>query len=211
MSKILGNNRLIPVAVIDDANAAVPLCRALMAGGINIIEVTLRTEAALDCIKNIHQALPEMIIGAGTLLRAELIPELMDNGVAFAVSPGLNTRVIEACKKSSLPIIPGVISPSEIELARNLDLNMLKFFPAEAAGGVEMLKALSGPYGHTGIRFIPTGGINATSMHEYIALGCVAAVGGSWFVAKDLVNEKRFDEISALTQQAIAALAPDTE
>jgi len=206
MSKILGKNRLIPVAVIDDASSAVPLCQALLAGGIDIIEVTLRTEAAIDCIKNIHHAVPEMIIGAGTLLSTEVIPELMDNGVTFAVSPGLNTQVIGACKESALPIIPGIITPSDIELARNFNLDTLKFFPAEAVGGVKMLKAIISAYGHTGIKFIPTGGINATNMHEYMALEPVAAVGGSWFVAKNLINENKFDEITELTRQAMRAL-----
>ncbi len=206
MLRILGKNRLLPVAVIEDADSAVPLCQALMAGGIDIIEVTLRTDAAIDCIKQIHHAIPEMIIGAGTLINAEVIPKLIDNGVTFAVSPGLNTRIIDACREVALPIIPGVLTPSEIELARNLELNTLKFFPAEAAGGVRMLQAIISAYGHSGIEFIPTGGVNATNMHEYMALAPVVAVGGSWFVARDLIKENKFDQITELTRQALASL-----
>jgi 2-dehydro-3-deoxyphosphogluconate aldolase / (4S)-4-hydroxy-2-oxoglutarate aldolase len=206
MQNIILEKKLIPVAVIDSVDCAVPLAEALIGGGLNVIEVTLRTEAALEAMQAIKQHVPEMIVGAGTILDHELIPQLIDIGVSFGISPGLNPLVIESADKHKLPIMPGVITPSEIEHARAYGLDILKFFPAEAAGGATMLKALAGPYGHTGIKFIPTGGINLDNLEDYLNIGCVAAVGGSWFVAKDLVQAQKFDEISQLTKQALALI-----
>mgnify|MGYP006139879169 FL=1 len=145
-----------------------------------------------------------MIIGAGTILDHTLIPELIDKGVSFGITPGLNPLVIESAKKHDLLIIPGVMTPSEIEQARNFELDVLKFFPAEAAGGASMLNAFAGPYSHTGIKFIPTGGINANNMQSYLKIPCVAAVGGSWFVAPKLLQAAKYDKITSLTKQAIA-------
>lgn len=198
------STRLVPVAVIDRAEDALPLGQALLAGGLNVIEVTLRTDAALAAIGILRRELPELVAGAGTVIDAELVPELAGMGVAFAVSPGLNDKVADACEAVSMPLIPGIITPTELERARARGLRLLKFFPAEAAGGVTMLKALAGPYGHTGIRFVPTGGISLQTLPDYLALPTVAAVGGSWFVNPKLIREGRFEEITRLTAEAIA-------
>ncbi len=198
--------KLIPVAVINDVDQALPLAEALLAAGLGVIELTLRTEAAVACIETITKSVPEMIVGAGTILDHTIIPELIDKGVSFGITPGLNPRVIEAAHKHNLHIMPGVMTPSEIEQARNYGLEVLKFFPAEAAGGTSMLTALAGPYGHTGIKFIPTGGINPANLEAYIKTPCVAAVGGSWFVAARLLQEGRYDEITDLTRQAISLI-----
>ena len=204
MKNTILSKKLIPVAVIDDPAHALPLAEALLAAGLNVIEVTLRTKEALACIEIIKKSAPEIIIGAGTILDHKLIPELVDKGVSFGITPGLNPVVIESAKKHDLLIIPGVMTPSEIEQARNFELDVLKFFPAEAAGGASMLNAFAGPYSHTGIKFIPTGGINANNMQSYLKIPCVAAVGGSWFVAPKLLQAANYDEITTLTRQAIA-------
>lgn len=204
-NKIL-DKKLIPVAVINDVNYALPLAEALLEGGLNVIEITLRTEAAMNCIEIIRKSVPDMIVGAGTILDHTLIPELIDKGVSFGITPGINPDVIETAKKYGLLIMPGIITPSEIEQARNFGLEVLKFFPAEAAGGTSMLRALAGPYGHTGIKFIPTGGINLSNMEAYIQIPSVAAVGGSWFVANDLLQEGKYKEISRLTSEALSLI-----
>ncbi len=202
IEKVL-QSRLMPVAVIDDSTDAVPLAQCLLESGINVIEVTLRTTAALESIKLISREVPGMMVGAGTVLDHKQVPQLIDAGVSFAITPGLNTAVIESCLKHDLLIMPGVMTPSEIELARSFQLDVLKFFPAEAAGGASTLKAFAGPYGHTGLRFIPTGGINLSNMMDYLGLSCVAAVGGSWFVASSLLQEKDFEKIRNLTREAV--------
>jgi 2-dehydro-3-deoxyphosphogluconate aldolase/(4S)-4-hydroxy-2-oxoglutarate aldolase len=195
--------RLIPVAVIRNELDAIPLAEALIAGGLNIIEVTLRTDSALASIQALKKTFPDMVIGAGTILDHTLIPDLVDMGVDFGVSPGLNKRVIEEALKHGLTIIPGVNTPSEIEQARDFGLTLLKFFPAEAAGGAAVLKAWGGPYGHTNLKFIPTGGINMSNLQDYLKITSVAAVGGSWFVADKLLNDKAFGEVTRLTKQAV--------
>ncbi len=198
--------KLVPVAVIDDVEHALPLAEALLAADLNVIEITLRTEAAMACIETIKKSMPEMTVGAGTILDQKIIPRLVDYGISFGITPGLNPRVIESAEKKGLLIIPGVITPSEIEQARHYGLDTLKFFPAEAAGGTGMLKALAGPYAHTGIAFIPTGGINLSNLESYISSPCVAAVGGSWFVAAHLLKDKKYTEISQLTKQALTLI-----
>jgi len=196
--------RLVPVAVIDDVEQAIPLAEALLLGGLDVIEITLRTEAALGAMAAISAKVPQMTVGAGTILDAEVVPKLVDLGVTFGVAPGLNERVVEACATGGMPLVPGVITPSEVERARALGLSLLKFFPAEQAGGAAMLKALAGPYGHTGLKFVPTGGINAAKAPDYFALPTVAAVGGSWFVDRKLVNAGIYSEITRLTKEALA-------
>ena len=201
--KVIENLRVVPVAVIDEVESALPLAEALLSGGLNLIEVTLRTEAAFESIAIIRRSYPEMVVGAGTILDVDVLSQLVDMGVGFGVSPGLNERVVEEAQRVNLPITPGVITPSEVERARSWGLNRLKFFPSEAAGGVKMLKALAGPYGHTGIRFIPTGGVNVSNARDYLSLSMVAAIGGSWFVDKKLINEGKFKDITRLTKEAI--------
>ncbi len=197
------SHRLVPVAVIDRVADAVPLAEALLAGGLPVLEVTLRTEAALAAIEAIRQALPEMQVGAGTLLDPQMVSALVDLGVSFAVSPGLNTTVLAACRKYGLDLLPGVITPTEIEQARQLGVEVLKFFPAEPAGGARFLSALAGPYAHTGIRFVPTGGIDAQKLPDYLKISTVAAVGGSWFVDRKLLSCGDFARVTELTKEAL--------
>lgn len=195
--------RLVPVAVIPEESMALPLAEALINAGLPQIEVTLRTPCALQAMKSIRAEFPDMIVGAGTILDASIIEELVELGIAFGVSPGLNPNVIAEAQKHNFQMVPGVITPSEVEKAMSLGLKLLKFFPAEAAGGAKMLKALAGPYSHTGVKFIPTGGINAEKAKDYFELPITAAVGGSWFVDKSLVQNRDFKKIEQLTREAL--------
>lgn len=199
--------RLLPVVVLNKLEWAEPLAEALLAGGLDVIEITMRTEAALPGMELIIEKFPQMHVGAGTVLDAELVPQLKAMGVEFAVSPGLNPKVVDAARMAGMEIFPGVASPTEVEAARAMGLKTLKFFPAEPLGGVAMLKALIGPYGHTGIRFVPTGGIDAAKAPGYARLGAVAAIGGSWFVRPDLMEAGKWDEIEAMTREAVGLIA----
>lgn len=196
--------RLLPVAVIDTIENGLKLAEALIAGGLDIIEVTLRTEVAEPAIQAIIREFPDMVVGAGTIIDPERVQALVDMGVQFGVAPGLNEKTIEAAQKAGLPMTPGVITPSEVERAMGLGCKTLKFFPAEAAGGAKMLKSLAGPYGHTGIKFVPTGGIDAEKAKDYWAIPQVAAVGGSWFVSAKYMKNGQWGEISKLTASALA-------
>ena len=199
--------RLICVAVIDQPDDAVPLAEALLAGGLNCIEVTFRTAAAAESIQRIRQQVPQIAIGAGTLLSAEQVQRAMDVGAQFGVSPGLNEMVLAAANKNQMPFFPGVMTPTEVDRALNLGWKHLKFFPAEPAGGAAMLKALAAPFAHTGVKFIPTGSINAVKLPDYLALPQVAAVGGSWMADRKLVAEKQWAKITALTAEAMKVIA----
>jgi 2-dehydro-3-deoxyphosphogluconate aldolase/(4S)-4-hydroxy-2-oxoglutarate aldolase len=201
------SQRLVCVAVIDRANDAVPLAEALLAGGLNAIEVTFRTAGAADAIARIRQALPDAVVGAGTLLTADQVKQAVAAGAQFGVSPGLSEVVSQAAHDNQLPLFPGVITPTEIMRALELGWKQLKFFPAETFGGVNALKALAGPFGHTGVKFIPTGGISAATLPAYLALPQVAAVGGSWMAERKLVAEKSWDKITALTAAAMKLIA----
>jgi 2-dehydro-3-deoxyphosphogluconate aldolase/(4S)-4-hydroxy-2-oxoglutarate aldolase len=197
-------SRLVPVAVIPRLEQALPLAEALLEAGMRQIEVTLRTPCALEAMAAIHARYPEMVVGAGTVLEADVVPRLLDAGVCFAVSPGLNPEVVEASLTAGLPIVPGVVTPGEVERGLSMGLRLLKFFPAEAAGGARMLAALAGPYQHTGVRFIPTGGIIAAKLPDYLAVPITAAVGGSWFVDKSLLEAGDYAEITRMTREAMA-------
>jgi len=199
--------RLICVAVIDNVDDAVPLAQALLAGGLNCMEVTFRTAAAAESIKRIRQKLPKMSIGAGTLLTADQVKQAVDAGAQFGVSPGLSEAVSKAAHENKLPLFPGVITPTEVMRALELGWQNLKFFPAETFGGVNALKALSGPFGHTGVKFIPTGGITAATLPNYLAVPQVAAIGGSWMAERKLVAEKAWAKITALTAEAMKVIA----
>jgi 2-dehydro-3-deoxyphosphogluconate aldolase/(4S)-4-hydroxy-2-oxoglutarate aldolase len=199
--------RLICVAVIDKSDDAVPLAEALLAGGLNVMEVTFRTATAADSIARIRKGLPNVVIGAGTLLTAEQAQRATDAGAQFGVSPGLNEAVLATAAKNQMPFFPGVMTPTEVGRALDLGWKCLKFFPAEAAGGVAMVKALAGPFSHTGVKFVPTGGINAANLASYLALPQVAALGGSWMAERKLVTEKAWAKITALTAEAMKAIA----
>jgi 2-dehydro-3-deoxyphosphogluconate aldolase / (4S)-4-hydroxy-2-oxoglutarate aldolase len=199
--------RLMCITTIDQAEDAVPLARALFAGGLNVMEITFRTAAAAESIRRIRQEVSQMAIGAGTLLAADQVQQAAAAGAQFGVSPGLNETVLAAANKIQMPFFPGVMTPTEVDHALNLGCKYLKFFPAEPAGGVAMLKALAGPFAHTGVKFLPTGGINAATLANYLALPQVAAVGGSWMAEKKLVTEKAWGKITTITAEALKVVA----
>ncbi len=192
---------IVPVIAIDDEADALPLARALMDGGIYCAEVTFRTEAAAGAIAAIAANIPDMIVGAGTVLTTEQADMAKEAGAKFIVSPGLNPLVVKHCIEIGITIIPGIATPTEIETAIGLGLNVVKFFPAEALGGIEMIRAMSAPYRN--IKFMPTGGINSSNLERYLAFEKVIACGGSWMVNSKLVREKRFDKIVDLSREAI--------
>ncbi len=202
----LFHQRLICVAVIDNPEDAVPLAEALVRGGLNCIEVTFRTASAADSIARIRKALPEMIAGAGTLLTADQVSKATDCGAQFGVSPGLSEAVSKAADDLKFPLVPGVITPTEVMKALELGRKHLKFFPAETFGGASALKALIGPFGHTGVNFVPTGGISMATVPSYLAIPQVAAIGGSWMAERKLIVEKEWAKITALTEQAMKAI-----
>jgi len=204
MYEKLGQLKLIPVVVMENAADAVPLGQALLDGGLPCAEVTFRTAAAPQAIAALAQ-LGGLLVGAGTVLTVDQAKQAVDSGARFIVTPGFNPKVVGYCVDNGIPVTPGVCTPSGIEAAMGFDLNVVKFFPAEAFGGLKTLKAISGPYGM--MKFIPTGGINATNFAEYIAFEKVLACGGSWIVKKDLIAAGNFAEITRLTQDAVSLVA----
>jgi 2-dehydro-3-deoxyphosphogluconate aldolase/(4S)-4-hydroxy-2-oxoglutarate aldolase len=199
--------RLICVAVIDKPENAVPTAEALLAGGLNVIEITFRTAGAAEAIARIRKSVPQMIVGAGTLLSPEQVKQAVDAGSQFGVSPGLSEAVSRAAQGLDFPLFPGVITPGEVMRALELGWKQLKFFPSETFGGVNALKALIGPFGHTGVQFIPTGGITTANLADYMAVKQVAAVGGSWMADRKLVAEKSWSKITELTAEAMKIIA----
>jgi 2-dehydro-3-deoxyphosphogluconate aldolase/(4S)-4-hydroxy-2-oxoglutarate aldolase len=197
--------RIVPVVVLDRVESAEPLAEALLAGGLDIMEITFRTAAAEESIRRIAARFPEILLGAGTLLEADQVRRARDAGAIFGLAPGINPRTIATANEIGLQFSPGVMTPSEVELALSLGCKLLKFFPAEVAGGVAMLKALAGPYGHTGVKFIPTGGVSSENLADYLKLPVVAAIGGSWMVDKQLINEGKWTEITRITREALAS------
>jgi len=195
---------IIPVVVIDEAAKAVPLAQALIAGGLPVAEVTFRTAAAEEAIRNISRAVPEILLGAGTVLTVEQAQRAIAAGARYIVSPGLNPAVVRYCQEQGVPITPGCATPTDIETAMGLGLEVVKFFPAEAVGGLNTLKAIAAPYGK--IKFIPTGGIDAMNLGDYLAFNKVLACGGSWMVKADLIKADKFAEITRLTREAVTTL-----
>lgn len=201
------SKRIVPVVVLDDAASAEPLAEALLAGGLDIMEITFRTPAAEESIRRIAKSFPEILLGAGTLLDEDQVSRAKDAGAVFGLAPGLNPKIVAKAREAGLQFSPGVMTPGEVEQALSLGCRLLKFFPAEVAGGTAMLKALAGPYAHTGVKFIPTGGITSGLLEAYLKLPIVAAIGGSWMVEKSLVNGGQWSEITRLTREALAAAA----
>lgn len=195
---------LVPVVKIDDAANAVPLAKAMIAGGLPVAEVTFRTAAAEEAITNIAREVPEMLLGAGTVTNVEFAKKAVAAGAKFLVSPGFNPAVVDWALEHNVPIVPGVCTPSDIEAGLSRNLSTLKFFPAEASGGVDMLKNFAGPFPN--LMFMPTGGINAKNLGSYASLSNVLAVGGSWMVKGDLIENENWDEITALCAEAVQAL-----
>ena len=192
---------IVPVIAIDDAANAEPLAKALIDGGLPCAEVTFRTAAAKESISRISKSYPTMLLGAGTVLTIEQVKTAVDCGAKYIVSPGLNPKVVEYCVTNNIPIFPGVATPSEVELAIELGLNVVKFFPAEGNGGLAYLKAIGGPYRQ--MKFIPTGGIDETNLLSYLKYSQIVACGGSWMVKPEFIANKQFDEIRKMTERAV--------
>ena len=195
---------VVPVVVIDDVTDAVPLAEALMKGGLECAEVTFRTEAAADAIKAMTENFPDMFVGAGTVLSAKQVDEAISAGAKFIVSPGFDPEVVDYCISKNIPIIPGTITPSEVAQGVKRGLKVLKFFPAEQAGGLPMIKAMAAPY--TGVKFMPTGGINEKNLRDYLSFDKISACGGSWMVKSNLIKSGDFTKIEQLTAEAVKAV-----
>lgn len=202
--QIIAPSKIVPVAVVHEPCQAIPLREALKAGGINSIEVTLRTQRALEIIKIMSED-PNFLVGAGTVLSARDADAALSAGARFIVSPGLTLSLVDECDRLGVPFFPGVATPTEIMRARDFGFNQVKFFPAEALGGVPALKALVAPFKE--MRFIPTGGINVENLTSYLAIPEVLAVGGSWIVAEKFLHPGGYEEITQLTREALGLLS----
>lgn len=192
---------IVPVVVLNDAKDAEPLAKALCDGGLACAEVTFRTAAAEESIRIMSEKFPDMLVGAGTVLTTEQVDRAVAAGAKFIVSPGLNPRIVKYCVDKGILITPGCSNPSDIEQALEQGLEVVKFFPAEAAGGLKMIKAMAAPY--VGVKFMPTGGINQNNVREYLAYDRILACGGSWMVKSDLVDAGKFDEIEKLARECV--------
>ncbi|WP_233558814.1 bifunctional 4-hydroxy-2-oxoglutarate aldolase/2-dehydro-3-deoxy-phosphogluconate aldolase [Micromonospora radicis] len=202
MSETLAAGRILPVVVLEDARAAAPLGAALTAGGLRTVEVTFRTDAAVDAIRAMSED-PRLFVGAGTVLTPGQVDEAVAAGARFIVCPGFSPRVVAHCQQVGVPVFPGAATPTEIQMAIDAGLDTVKFFPAEQLGGVPMIKALAAPF--RAIRFIPTGGVHTGNLRDYLGLPSVLAVGGTWMVAPGLLAEGRWDDVTELTAAAVAA------
>ena len=191
---------VVPVVVLDDAKDAVPAARALLAGGVDVMEITFRTAAAADAIRAVSEGCPEMLVGAGTVVTLDQCRQALECGAKFIVSPGFDPEVVSWCAERSVPITPGCVTPTEIMAAGRLGVNVVKFFPAGVYGGLKAMKALSAPFG--GVRFIPTGGVDAKNLKEYLEAPFVHAVGGSWLCPKKEIAAGNFDAVTALCREA---------
>ncbi len=200
----IGALGIVPVVKIDRPEDAVPLGRSLIAGDLPVAEITFRTAAAESAIKNLTRELPELLVGAGTVLSVDQVKKAVSAGAEFIVSPGFNPRVVDFCVENGIPITPGLNNPTQIEMALERGLGVVKFFPAEPSGGIELLKAMAAPY--SGIKFIPTGGINKENLNSYLSCNRVHACGGSWMVKAELISSGRFDEITRLTREAVSTI-----
>jgi len=200
LEQITSASPVVPVMVIERLEDAVPLAQALIKGGLLALEITLRTAVALDAIKAIKKALPDAMVGAGTILSPKDLQAATDAGASFIVTPGTSPALLEALANCELPVLPGVSTPSEALALYELGFSTLKFFPAEAAGGAAMLKSIGGPVPQ--LNFCPTGGINPNNAEQYLALKNVVCVGGSWMVPAALIKDKKWDDIEALARQA---------
>ncbi|GAA8335610.1 bifunctional 4-hydroxy-2-oxoglutarate aldolase/2-dehydro-3-deoxy-phosphogluconate aldolase [Helicobacter pylori] len=200
--EVLQISPIVPVVVVENIKDAVPLAQSLIEGGIQIIEVTLRSSCALEAIELIAKNVPKMRVGAGTILNSTQLEQAQNRGAEFLISPGLTIKLLEYAKKKDMPLIPGVSSSSEVMQALELGYSALKFFPAEYCGGVKLLNAFNGPF--KGVKFCPTGGISADNMHSYLNLENVLCVGGSWLTPKNLIQNKEWDKITEICKRSLA-------
>jgi len=202
LAERLSQTQVVAVIVIEKVEDAVPMANALMKGGIDAIELTLRTPVAIEAMKKIVQELPEMSVGIGTVIEIEQVRTVHGEGATFAVAPGMNRKVLEEAIRLGLSFAPGVATPSDIETALEYECRLLKFFPAEPIGGLSYLRSMAAPYVHLGIRYIPLGGIKPENLKEYLKDPLIAAIGGSWIAPKDLINEKNWNMITANSREA---------
>ncbi len=196
--------KIVPVIAIDHLEQALPLADALIEGGLPIAEITFRTKAAADVIRKIANMRPDVLIGAGTVLTVDTLHRAIDSGAKFAVAPGLNPRVVEEANKLDFQFSPGIMTPSDIEIGTEMGISLFKYFPAEAAGGIKLLKSISAPYAHLGLKFIPTGGITPANMNDYLGLSSVAAIGGTWLAKQAMIASGEWDAISRNCQEAVS-------
>lgn len=196
---------ILPVVVLEETKDAKPLAKALCAGGLPCAEVTFRTAAAKESIAIMRKEFPEMLVGAGTVLTVEQVDEALEAGAQFVISPGFDEDVVKHCIEKNVPVTPGTCTPSDVQKCYRLGLDVVKFFPAEAAGGLKMIKSIAAPY--TQMKFIPTGGVNAKNLDSYLSCDKIVACGGSWMVKGDLVAEGKFDEIKSLVEEAVELVA----
>ncbi len=198
----LAELKVIPVIAVDKAEDILPLGRVLSDNGLPVAEITFRSDAAVEAIRLLKLAQPEMLIGAGTVLNREQVIAAKEAGASFIVSPGFNPNTVKACQELDIPIVPGINNPSTLEAALEMGLTTVKFFPAEASGGIAMVKSLLAPYGN--VQIMPTGGINLSNIQDYLAIPRVICCGGSWMVEKALINNGEWDKIAELTREAVA-------
>lgn len=195
---------IVPVIKVEDANDAVPLCKALSDGGLPVAEITFRSNAAEEAIRLVHEQLPDVMLGAGTVLTTEQADRAIAAGAAYIVSPGLNPVVVKHCIDAGVPVVPGCANPSDIEAALSLGLTTVKFFPAEALGGLKLIKAMSAPYGN--VTFLPTGGVNEANLLDYLSFPKIVACGGSWMVDQKAMATKDWARIESLTRSAVTLM-----
>lgn len=198
--QLMKKSGVIPVVVLDDTAQALPTANALLAGGVSVMEITFRTAAAASSIKAVSESCPEMLVGAGTVVTLEQCKQALECGAKFIVSPGFDPEVVSWCVERNIPITPGCVTPTEIMTAMKLGLNVVKFFPAGVYGGLKAMKALAAPFG--GVKFIPTGGVDAKNLKEYLEAPFVHAVGGSWLCPKKEIAAGNFDAVTALCREA---------
>lgn len=196
---------VVPVVVLEEAKDALPLAKALVEGGLPCAEVTFRTEAAEESIRLMSEKYPEMLVGAGTVLTTKQVDRAAAAGAKFIVSPGFDPEIVDYCLEKKIPVFPGCITPSEVAQAVKRGLEVVKFFPAEQAGGVAMIKAMAAPY--TMVKFMPTGGIGAKNLKDYLSFGKILCCGGSWMVKGDMIRNGEFDKIRELTKEAVELAA----
>lgn len=198
----LRKTSVIAVLVVDDPNRAVKLAHALLDGGVDIMELTLRTPAALDCLRAVTSEVPQMMAGAGTIIFPEQVDQVLAAGAAFGVAPGTNATVIRYAIEKGLPFAPGVMTPTDVDVAVQCGCRELKFFPAEPSGGLNMLGSIKAPYAHLGLQYIPLGGVTTSNLPSYLKDPDVIAVGGSWLAKKDMIDAERWSEITAAAREA---------
>ena len=202
IAETIQNMGVVPVVVLEDTKDAAPLAKALTEGGLPCAEVTFRTEAAEESIRIMAEQFPQMLVGAGTVLTIDQVDRAVAAGAKFIVSPGFDPEIVDYCLEKKIPVFPGCITPSEVTQAVKRGLKVVKFFPAEQFGGVATIKALAAPF--TGVKFMPTGGVNAKNLESYLSFPRIIACGGSWMVSGALVKEGKFDEITELTREAVS-------